>query len=193
MTSEIVTDRLRLRAWRPTDREPFAALNADPRVMEHFESPLAREQSNTLANLIEEKFDRYGFGFWAVEITGVAAFAGFIGLSVPQFETHFTPCVEIGWRLSADYWNRGYATEGAGAALRFGFEDLQLSEIVAFTVPSNIRSQRVMEKIGMTRDPAEDFEHPLVAEGHSLRRHALYRITNPALPNKHVQPFAGEI
>jgi len=159
--------------------------------MEHFESPLSREQSDALAKRIAEKFDRHGFGFWAVEIPGVTAFAGFIGLSVPYLETHFTPCVEIGWRLSTEYWDRGYATEGAKGALRFGFEDLGLAEIVAFTVPGNVRSRRVMEKIAMVRDPADDFDHPLVSEGHPLRRHVLYRISNPALPNKHLQPSAA--
>ena len=163
-------------------------LNADPRVMERFESPLSREESDTFANRIEEKFDKHGFGFWAVEVPGVVTFAGFIGLNVPYFETPFTPCVEIGWRLSADYWNRVCATEGARAALRFGFDDLQLDEIVAFTVPSNVRSRRVMEEIAMVRDPAEDFDHPLVAEGHPLRRHVLYRISKPSLPSKHLQP-----
>jgi RimJ/RimL family protein N-acetyltransferase len=181
MTPEIVTDRLRLRAWLPTDRAPFAAMNADPRVMEHFVSTLSRERSDALAGDFEEAFDRDGFGFWAVDVPGVTAFAGVIGLSVPHFQAHFTPCVEIGWRLSADCWGRGYATEGARAALRFGFETLQLGEIVAFTVPGNLRSRRVMEKLGMVRNPADDFGHPLVPDGHSLRRHVLYRLSNPEL------------
>ena len=180
MTSEILTDRLRLRAWLPTDRAPFAMLNADPRVMEHFVSTLSRERSDALASQFETTFDRYGFGFWAVEVPGMAAFVGFVGLSVPHFQTHFTPCVEIGWRLSAEYWDRGYATEGARAALRFGFDALQLREIVALTVQGNVRSRRVMEKIGMTYDPADDFDHPSLAPGHPLRRHVLYRITNGA-------------
>ena len=137
MTSEILTDRLRLRGWLPTDRAPFAMLNADPRVMEHFVSTLSRERSDALASQFETTFDRYGFGFWAVEVPGMAAFVGFVGLSVPHFQTHFTPCVEIGWRLSAEYWDRGYATEGARAALQFGFDAVQLREIVALTVPSN--------------------------------------------------------
>jgi RimJ/RimL family protein N-acetyltransferase len=176
MTPEILTDRLRLRAWLPTDRAPFATLNADPRVMEHFLSTLSREQSDALATEFEETFDRNGFGFWAVEVPGLAAFAGFIGFSVPRFQAHFTPCVEIGWRLSADCWGRGYATEGASAALRFGFDTLQLGEIVATTTPRNVRSRRVMEKLGMVRNPADDFDHPLVPEGHPLRRHVLYRL-----------------
>jgi RimJ/RimL family protein N-acetyltransferase len=182
MTPELLTDRLRLRAWLPTDRAPFAALNADPRVMEHFVTTLSRERSDALAIEFEEAFDWQGFGFWAVEVPGVTAFAGFIGFEVPAFQTHFTPCVEIGWRLSADYWNRGYATEGARAALRFGFDTLQLAEIVATTVPRNVRSRRVMEKLGMLRNPADDFDHPLVPDGHPLRRHVLYRLSNPERP-----------
>src|ERR1700681_81470 len=118
---ELRTERLLLRRWRPTDREPFAALNADPRVMEHFAAMLSREQSDNSIAGIEDGFERRGFGLWAVEVIGEAPFVGFIGLSVPSFETHFTPCVEIGWRLAADYWNRGYATGGARAALAFGF------------------------------------------------------------------------
>jgi RimJ/RimL family protein N-acetyltransferase len=138
-------------------------------------------------------FDKYGFGFWAVEVPGMAAFVGSIGLSVPHFQAHFTPCVEIGWRLSAEYWDRGYATEGARAALRFGFDALQLGEIVAFTVPGNVRSRRVMEKIGMVHSPADDFDHPLVPVGHPLCRHVLCRVSNPELPNKRLQPsVAGE-
>jgi RimJ/RimL family protein N-acetyltransferase len=180
VTSGIQTERLRLRAWRHTDREPFAALNADPRVMEHFPSTLSPDESDRLADHVEAHFDRYGFGFWAVEVPGVAPFAGFIGLAVPRFEAHFTPCVEIGWRLSREYWDRGYATEGAQAALRFGFETLELQQIVAFTAPVNLRSRRVMEKIGMLHDPAGDFDHPGLSEGHPLRRHVLYRVDNPA-------------
>jgi RimJ/RimL family protein N-acetyltransferase len=158
-TPEVLTDRLKLRAWRHTDREPFATLNADPRVTEHFPSTLSREESDALVDNIVAKFEKHGFGFWAVEVPGVAAFVGFIGLSVPNFETHFTPCVEVGWRLSREHWNHGYATEGAEAALRFGFQTLQLDQIVAFTVPGNVRSRRVMEKIGMAHNPADDFDH----------------------------------
>ncbi len=191
MTAELLTDRLRLRAWLPSDREPFTALNADPRVMEHFPSTLSQEDSDALMNRIQAKFDQYGFGFWAVEIPGSASFAGFIGLSVPHFETHFTPCVEIGWRLFAEYWDRGYATEGARASLRYGFETLRLESIVAFTVPGNVRSRRVMEKVGMIHNPADDFDHPLMSDQHPLRRHVLYRITNPALPNNRLQPAAA--
>ena len=174
----IATDRLHLRPWRHTDDEPFANLNADPDVMAHFAGVLSRAQSDALANRIREDIERRGFGFWAVEIPDVTPFAGFIGLSVPRFTAPFTPCVEIGWRLARAHWDQGYATEGAAAALRFGFERLRLPEIVAFTAPGNARSRRVMEKIGMARNPADDFDHPLVAEGHPLRRHVLYRVAN---------------
>jgi RimJ/RimL family protein N-acetyltransferase len=174
---ELLSERLRLRRWLPSDREPFAAMNADPRVMEYMPAVLLPSESDALAARIEAHFDRHGFGLWAVEIPGVAAFAGFIGLSIPAFSAHFTPCVEIGWRLAAACWNRGYATEGARAALRFGFHHLGLDQIVSFTIPANLRSRRVMEKIGMHRDAADDFDRPDMPEGHPLRRHVLYRIT----------------
>jgi RimJ/RimL family protein N-acetyltransferase len=147
--------------------------------MEYFPALLPREQSDALAARIEGHFERHGFGLWAVEIVDIAPFAGFIGLSVPRFEAHFTPCVEIGWRLAAGYWGCGYATEGARAVLAFGFEELRLAEIVSFTVTHNLRSRRVMERLGMTRNPADDFDHPALPEGHPLRRHVLYRIARP--------------
>lgn len=174
---ELRTDRLLLRRWRLADRAPFAALNADPRVMEYFPAPLSRAESDASAVRIEAHFEQHGFGLWAVEITGVAPFAGFIGLCIPRFEAHFTPCVEIGWRLAAECWGRGFATEGARAALTFGSESLRLKEIVSLTVPSNLRSRRVMEKLGMTHHAGDDFDHPLLPDGHRLRRHVLYRVT----------------
>jgi len=179
LAPELRTHRLYLRRWRASDREPFAALNADPRVMEYFPAALSREESDALAARIESHFEQYGFGLWAVEIVDIAPFAGFIGLSVPRFEAHFTPGVEIGWRLAAEYWGCGYATEGARAVLAFGFEQLRLAEIVSFTVPGNLRSLRVMERLGMTRNPADDFDHSALAEGHPLRRHVLYRLARP--------------
>jgi RimJ/RimL family protein N-acetyltransferase len=177
---EIETPRLRLRAWKPEDRAPFAALNADPRVVEFLPGPLAREESDAVADRIEAHFAAHGFGWWAVEIPSVAPFVGFIGLARPRFTAHFTPCVEIGWRLAAEHWGRGYATEGARAALEFGFTRLGLSEIVSLTVPANIRSRRVMEKLGLTHNPADDFDHRFLPEGHRLRRHVLYRLERPA-------------
>jgi RimJ/RimL family protein N-acetyltransferase len=177
---ELRTDRLRLRRWLPADRDPFAAINADPAVMEYFPATLSREESDALATRIEAHFDRHGFGLWAVETPGVAQFAGFVGLSVPAFNAHFTPCVEIGWRLAVEHWGRGYATEAARAVLTSGFETLGLSEIVSFTVPGNLTSRRVMERIGMVHDPADDFDLPTPPEGHPFRRHVLYRMAKPA-------------
>jgi RimJ/RimL family protein N-acetyltransferase len=173
---ELTTDRLRLRQWHASDREPFAAMNADPRVVEYLPAALARPESDALVDRFEAHFEKHGFGAWAVEVRATGAFAGFVGLAVPRFEAHFTPCVEIGWRLAVAHWGNGYATEGARAALAFGFETLGLDAIVAFTVPANVRSRRVMEKLGMRRDPGGDFEHPSLPEGHALRRHVLYRI-----------------
>ena len=167
------------------DRRPFADMNANPDVMEYFPAVLSREESDRLADRIEEHFVTHGFGPWALEIPGVASFAGFVGLSVPPFEAPFTPCVEIGWRLARAYWGHGYVTEAARAALNFGFDELSLQEIVSFTVPANTRSRRVMERLGMVRDPLEDFAHPLVPEGHPLRPHVLYRKAKKALPNPH--------
>jgi RimJ/RimL family protein N-acetyltransferase len=172
---ELRTERLCLRQWRPSDLDAFAALNADPRVMQFFPNVLSREESNRSAVRIQHHFDRHGFGLFAVEIPGVAAFAGFIGVAVPGFTAHFTPCVEIGWRLAAEYWGHGYATEGARAVLTFAFESLGLPEIVSFTTVDNHRSRRVMERIGMIRNPADDFDHPELPDGHPLQRHVLYR------------------
>ena len=173
MIAEINTARLLLRRWRPEDREPYAALSADPAVMEHYPSVLSRAQAEARVDEIEAEFARVGFGRWAVEIPGESGFAGSIGLSVVSFEAAFTPCVEIGWRLARRFWGRGYATEGALAAVEVGFERLGLREIVSFTVPANARSIRVMEKIGMTF--SGEFDHPELPEGHALRRHVLYR------------------
>jgi ribosomal-protein-alanine N-acetyltransferase len=151
-------------------------MNADPRVMEHFPATLSRAESDATVDRITAHFDAHGFGLWAVEIPGVAPFGGFVGLCQPRFEAHFTPCVEVGWRLAAEHWGQGYATEAAKAALKFGFETLGLHEIVSFTVPANRRSRRVMEKLGMMHDPDDDFDHPILATGHPLCRHVLYRI-----------------
>jgi RimJ/RimL family protein N-acetyltransferase len=171
----IETERLLLRTWQQADHEPFAQVNADPRVMEFFPACLSREESDALADRIEEHFQQRGFGLYAAELRSERRFIGFLGLYVPLFQAHFTPCVEIGWRLSAAHWGQGLATEGARAVVRHAFDSLNLGSLVSFTVPANIRSIRVMEKIGMHRDPAEDFDHPRLPEGHPLRRHVLYR------------------
>jgi RimJ/RimL family protein N-acetyltransferase len=173
----ISTQRLLLRAWRDDDLPAFAALNADPRVREFYPNLLDRAESDASVARIREHFDRHGFGQWAVEAVGVAEFIGCVGFWVPTFEAHFVPCVEIGWRLACEHWGRGYATEAARAVLRFGFENFGLGEIVAMTVPANRRSRLVMERIGMTRSAADDFEHPNVPTGHPLRPHILYRLS----------------
>ena len=180
--TELVTSRLKLRAWRDSDFEPFAALNADPEVMRHFPEPLDREASDALVGRIQAHFDRHGFGPWVVDIPGVTDCAGFVGLMVPTFEAHFTPCIEIGWRIARPYWGNGYATEAAIAALDYAFDTLQADEVVAITVPANRPSRAVMERLGMVHDPAGDFDHPRLPEGHFLRRHMLYRIRKPLVP-----------
>jgi RimJ/RimL family protein N-acetyltransferase len=171
------TRRLVLRRWRDSDREPFAALNGDPRVMQHFPAVLSRAESDRAVDRIEAHFEKRGFGLFAAELREERAFIGFIGLSIPDFDAPFTPCVEIGWRVAAQHWNQGLATEGAQAVLAQGFDSLHLDEIVSFTVPANLASRRVMEKIGMKRSPEDDFDHPRLPEGHPLRRHVLYRIS----------------
>jgi ribosomal-protein-alanine N-acetyltransferase len=173
----LTTARLRLRRWRKADHEPFAALNADPSVMEYLPAPLTRVESDRLIARIEAGFDRYGYGLWALELRSTGGFLGFTGLEVPSFEAHFTPAVEVGWRLARSAWGRGYATEAGRASLAFAFEEAGLGEIVSTTSVKNMRSQAVMERIGMTRDPADDFDHPELEEGHDLRRHVLYRAT----------------
>jgi RimJ/RimL family protein N-acetyltransferase len=154
-------------------------MNADPRVMEFFPKRLTREESDAMVDRIESHFRAKGFGLYAAELRDDGRFVGYVGLHTPTFEAHFTPCVEIGWRLAFEAWGRGLATEGALAVVRHAFEDLRLDEIVSFTVPANLRSIRVMEKIGMTRDAGGDFEHPNLPEGHPLRRHVLFRLRNP--------------
>ena len=152
-------------AMDPADRIPFAAMNADPSVMRYLPAALSPDESDALIARIEAHFDRHGFGLWAVEIPEVAPFAGFIGLSIPGFEAPFTPCVEIGWRLAAGHWGRGYATEGARAVLAFGFETLELDEIVSMTVPDNLRSRAVMERIGMVAQSGRRLRSPGAARG----------------------------
>lgn len=167
--------RLRLRDWRDDDLPAFAAMNADPRVMESLPARLDRAQSDALAARIRANINVHGFGWWALEVPGVAPFIGFVGLSVPQFQAHFTPCAEISWRLAAAHWGRGYATEAARLALAYGFDTLGLADIVSFTTRENRRSRVVMERLGMRHDPADDFEHPSLPPGHPLRLHVLYR------------------
>jgi ribosomal-protein-alanine N-acetyltransferase len=173
--SELRTARLLLRPWRDEDREPFAALNADPEVMEHFPSTMTRAQSEAFVDFIVATTAERGWGIWAVEVVATGEFIGFVGLNEPRFDAHFTPAVEIGWRLAGNAWGHGYATEAARAVLEHAFTELELDEVVSFTSTTNLRSQRVMERIGMTHDPADDFDHPRVTD-ERLRRHVLYRL-----------------
>jgi RimJ/RimL family protein N-acetyltransferase len=176
MPEPLATARLTLRRWRPSDREPFRSINADPRVMEFFPALLTPQESDDLIERIEQHFDQHGFGVYAAELIETQAFIGFIGLNIPSFEAPFMPAVEIGWRLASDVWGQGLATEGASAVVQYAFETLQLPGLVSFTVPTNLRSRRVMEKIGMVHNSADDFNHPNLSEGHRFRRHVLYRL-----------------
>lgn len=182
----IKTERLILRPWKDTDFAPFARLNADSRVMEYFPGILTQEESDQFAKRICTAMKQQGWGLWAVSVPNVSDFIGYIGLAPVNFAASFTPAVEVGWRLAYDSWNRGYATEGAVAALKYGFETLQMDEIVSFTAIQNTRSQKVMDKIGLTHYPEEDFDHPKLAEGHWLRRHVLYRLNRREWEAYHV-------
>jgi RimJ/RimL family protein N-acetyltransferase len=175
-TPIVTTERLILRHWLKSDREPFARINADPLVMEFMPGVLSKQESDSVAERIEAHFRQWGFGLCAVELRSNGSFLGFIGLNVPSFEASFTPCVEVGWRLATDCWEQGLATEGAREIVHHGFTALGLDELVSFTVPANARSRRVMEKLGMTHDPADDFDHPRLPAGHPQRHHVLYRL-----------------
>jgi len=174
--TELETPRLKLRQWCAADLEPFASLNADPVVIEFLSRCLTRAESDEFAERVRSELAQRGWGLWAVEVREHGEFIGFVGLSEPSFEAHFTPCTEIGWRLARSSWGRGYATEAARACLDFAFRSLGLSEVVAFTVPANARSRAVMERLGMRHDAAGDFDHPRLPAGHPLQRHVLYRL-----------------
>jgi RimJ/RimL family protein N-acetyltransferase len=177
MTDVLRTDRLLLRSWRPEDREPFAQMNADREVMEYFVAPMTRTESDAFVDRIEADLTDRGFGLWAVQELSTGEFIGFTGLIHQTFEASFTPAFEIGYRLARQAWGRGYATEAAKEAVRYGFAQAGLAEIVSMTAVGNVRSQAVMRKLGMTHDPADDFDHPRVPDGHPLERHVLYRMT----------------
>ncbi len=190
---QLRTERLLLRRWRSGDREPYAAINADPQVREYFPDILTRSLSDAQIDVFEQHFEQHGFGMWAVVLRAGdpgrgggdsggddgddGELIGFTGMDLATYDAHFTPAVEIGWRLARRHWGHGYATEAARAALAFGFEQLECVEIVACTAPANLRSRAVMERLGMSWDPREDFDHPDVAAGHPLRRHVLYRLS----------------
>lgn len=175
----IQTERLILRQWREEDLEPFAQLNADPRVREFFPGLLTRKESDASVKPHFEHIQKCGWGFFAASLVQTGEFIGFIGLQEVDFKATFNdeaPAVEIGWRLAFPYWNKGYATEGAKACLKYGFETLALKEIVSFTPVQNRRSRAVMERIGMRHDPKDDFDHPRLSKDHPLKRHVLYRV-----------------
>lgn len=174
------TERLILRDWRDDDVERWVAMNADPRVTEFFGKTYTREFSEASARKIREHLGRDGFGWWAVEVRGGTPFAGVVALQAVPFEAAFTPAYEIGWRFAPEHWGRGYATEGAKAALTHAFDRLGWREVIAFTAEPNLKSQRVMQRLGMTHDPADDFDHPKLEPGHWLRRHVLYRSKAPS-------------
>jgi RimJ/RimL family protein N-acetyltransferase len=176
MPSALETPRLFLRQWRDADFAPFAALNADPRVMEYFPAPLPRAESEAMAERCRALIVERGWGLWAVETRHEGAFIGFVGLNTPAYELPFSPCVEVGWRLAFEHWGKGYASEAARVALTVGFERLRLEEIVSFTALGNHRSQAVMRRIGMHEAPTR-FDHPRLPAGHPLRRHCLYRLS----------------
>jgi RimJ/RimL family protein N-acetyltransferase len=173
--TELHTERLKLRQWRDEDLDTWAQLNADPEVMRYFPSMLTRAESDALAERCHDRIEQQGWGLWAVEVIDGPEFIGWIGLATPGFDAHFTPAVEVGWRLTRSAWGNGYAPEGARAAVNFGFSGLGLEQIVSFTTELNAQSRRVMEKIGMTRDPGDDFDHPKLP-GHRICRHVLYRL-----------------
>ncbi|RAX01421.1 MULTISPECIES: GNAT family N-acetyltransferase [unclassified Photorhabdus] len=176
MAVVLETDRLIMRAWREEDRLPFCYLNSNVEVMEYFPTTLTAEQSNTMVDRIIQRFEQQGgWGLWAVELKETGDFIGFVGLNIPIAELPFSPCVEIAWRLNKPFWGRGYANEAARKALNFAFTQLKLEEIVAFTTISNLRSQKVMERLGMVKDE-NTFLHPSLPDGHPLHEHVLYRI-----------------
>jgi RimJ/RimL family protein N-acetyltransferase len=178
--TELTTPRLRLRHWLPTDSGPFAELNADPLAMEYLSRPLSTAESCEFAASAAGSLVTHGFGLWALELQDSGEFLGCVGLNEPSFEAHFTPCMEVLWRLLPRHWGCGYATEAARACVGFAFRELGRDEVVAFTVPANARSRAVMERLGMTHEERDDFDHPRLPAGHPLRRHVLYRLPRAA-------------
>jgi RimJ/RimL family protein N-acetyltransferase len=182
MTLRLHSDRLILRPWEDRDRPAYADLATDPVVMQHLGSFGARETPDAWIDRQRASLAEHGLGYLAVELQETGQFVGAVGLARVRYEAHFTPAVHIGWRLTGRHWGHGYATEAARALLHHGFDTLRFEEIVAVTVPANVRSQRVMQRLGMTYAPADDFDHPRLPEGHALRRHVLYRLRRSAWP-----------
>lgn len=191
----IETERLYLRHWHTEDKAPFSILNADPDVMRYLPRLLNRAESDDMVERLSQEIIHTGIGFFAMEIKSTGCFIGFTGIAhVQPGELPCAPTIEIGWRLARQAWGFGYATEAARACLQFGFEQRQLAEIVSFTATNNQRSRLLMERIGMTYDAAADFDHPLLAEGHPLRRSVLYCIKSGDIqssrPEKITRPIA---
>ncbi|MBO1752769.1 GNAT family N-acetyltransferase [Actinotalea sp. BY-33] len=174
--AEITTDRLLMRGFTDADRDPFARMNADPRVMEHFVTPMTRDRSDAFVDRIIDHWSTHGWGLWALERRDTGEFIGYTGLWPVRFEAAFVPRVEVGWRLAAEHWGHGFATEAARAAVDHAFTTLGWPEVTSFTAVGNLRSQRVMERIGMRREPEWDFDHPAVPVGHPVRPHVFYRL-----------------
>ena len=179
-----------LRQWKDSDFEPFAEMNSDPEVMRYLLEPLTRSEARELLNRLRDNIDQYGWGIWAVEVHGI--FAGMVGLNTPKWQLPFSPCTEVLWRLRKEFWSRGIACATATQAIECGFTKLGLSEIVAFTTPSNLRSLRLMERLGFQRDHHGDFDHPAVPEGHPLRPHLLYRKKRPDQTPEANQPITAD-
>jgi ribosomal-protein-alanine N-acetyltransferase len=169
------SERLGFRKFKTSDLDPFFKMNSDQEVMKYFPSLYDKEQTMALMDNINDHIDKHGFGFFAIDILSTNTFIGFIGLKRTDFKADFTPCVEIGWRLDKNYWNQGLATEGALRCLEFAFDHLHLDSIYSFTAIVNIPSERVMKKIGMTK--IDEFDHPLLDDGHILKKHCLYHLT----------------
>lgn len=184
MTIIIETKRLILRTWKEEDKEPYFLINSDPKVIEFLRGPLTMEQTREFIQAMNNQNDKYGYTLWAVELKDSSKLIGFIGLNYTNWESNFTPAVEVGWRLSSEYWGKGYATEGAKASLDYGFNKIGLKEIVSFTVPANIRSLEVMKKIGLKRDVNGNFSHPKLPKDHYLSQHVLYRLTKNSFVQK---------
>jgi len=173
----IETERLLLRQWKESDKKPFAQLNSDPETLLHFPKTLAEEESNSFVDKTIQLINKNKYGLFAVELKDSGKFIGFTGLAVPSWEADFTPCTEIGWRIYKGYWGKGYATEAAKKVLNFAFSKLKLEEVVAFTSHFNIPSIKVMKRIGMIHDPARDFDHPRIEQGHKFSPHVFYQIS----------------
>jgi RimJ/RimL family protein N-acetyltransferase len=176
---QLRTERLLLRRWRPADLPAFAAINADPEVMRHFPTTLSREASAALLARIEASFETHGYGLWALELPEGSPLVGCAGIAQVAIDVPFAPAVELAWRLDRAHWGRGLASEAARAAAQFAFGELAVAELIAYTAQGNARSRRVMERLGMRRDPAEDFVHPDLPPGHPLAEHVLYRLAAP--------------